>query len=42
MQIKPYESKGVEAGLLDPDCIKCGVCIPKCPKKSITMKKIEH
>ncbi len=39
MQLKPYEAKGVEAGMMDPDCIKCGVCIPKCPKGSITMRR---
>lgn len=42
MQLKPYEAKGAEAGLLDPDCIKCGACIPKCPKKSMTMRKIKQ
>lgn len=38
MQLRPYEAKGVEAGMMDPDCIKCGVCIPKCPKDSISMR----
>ena len=38
MQLKPYEAKGAEAGLLDPDCIKCGLCISKCPKKAMDMK----
>ena len=38
MQLKPYEAKGAAAGLMDPDCIKCGVCISKCPKKVIEMK----
>ena len=38
MQLKPYETKGAEAGLMDPDCIKCGVCISNCPKKVMEMK----
>ena len=42
MQLKPFDAKGSEGGLLDADCIKCGVCIPKCPKKSISMKEISE
>lgn len=38
MQLKPYEAKGSEAGMQDADCIKCGVCITKCPKKAMEMK----
>jgi len=39
MQLKPYEAKGIAAGLMDPDCIKCGKCIGSCPKKTMEMKK---
>lgn len=37
MQIKVYEAKGSDEGLMDTDCLKCGICIDKCPKKSIKM-----
>lgn len=40
MQLNPYKSKGTQNGMLDSDCIKCGKCIPKCPKGSLTMEKI--
>lgn len=33
MQLKPYESKNSEEGLLHPDCIKCGRCVSGCPLK---------
>lgn len=33
MQLKPYESKGNEDGLLHPDCLKCRRCIAGCPLK---------
>lgn len=38
MQLKPYEAKGAAAGLMDPDCIKCGKCVSGCPKKVMEMK----
>lgn len=38
MQLKPYEVKGAAAGLMDPDCIKCGKCVSGCPKKVMEMK----
>ena len=33
MQLTPYDSRGDEAGYLNPDCIKCGKCILACPTK---------
>lgn len=42
MQLKPYEAKGSEMGLLDGDCIKCGECVRKCPKKVMEMRKIKQ
>lgn len=33
MQLKPYESKNAEEGLLHADCIKCGRCVSGCPLK---------
>ena len=41
MQLKPYKAKDVADGLLDPDCIKCGTCISQCPKRSMSMRKIQ-
>lgn len=38
MQLKPYESRNDENGLLNPDCIKCGRCIKGCPLKVSEMK----
>lgn len=38
MQLKPYESRNDENGLLHPDCIKCGRCIKGCPLKVPEMK----
>lgn len=33
MQLKPYESKNTDEGLLHPDCLKCGRCAAGCPLK---------
>lgn len=38
MQLKPYESRVYEYGLLHPDCLKCGRCIDGCPIKVPVMK----
>ena len=38
MQLTPYDSRGLEKGFLDPDCIKCGKCTLACPTKIMTMK----
>lgn len=40
MQLKPYESKGDEDGLLNPDCIKCGNCTKGCPLKVPEMSPV--
>lgn len=42
MQLKPYEAKDKEEGLLDGDCIKCEKCVQKCPKKVMEMRKINN
>lgn len=33
MQLKPYESRGSEEGLLHSDCLKCRRCVAGCPLK---------
>ena len=37
MQLYPDEAKAKE-GFSDPDCLKCGKCIKKCPKKALRFK----
>lgn len=38
MQLAPNSAKWDPSGFTCGDCIKCGVCIEKCPKKSLSFK----
>lgn len=38
MQLKPYESRGDEAGYLHPDCLKCNRCVMGCPLQVPVLK----
>ena len=40
MNINLLEHK--EFGVTEPDCIKCGICISKCPKKAISLQPATH
>ncbi|MGI6554818.1 MAG: 4Fe-4S binding protein [Bacillota bacterium] len=40
MHIDLLEHK--ESGVTEPDCIKCGICISKCPKKAISLQPAAH
>lgn len=35
MQLHPYMAKGDDEGFRHQDCLKCGKCIEKCPKKAL-------
>lgn len=39
MQLAPYRAKGAEGGLADADCIKCGACVGKCPKRCMSLRE---
>lgn len=36
MQLAPYTAKGSAEGFTHSDCLKCGRCVDKCPKKALS------
>ena len=36
MQLAPISAKGDSNGFAAGDCLKCGICVEKCPKKSLS------
>ena len=36
LQLAPYTAKGNPDGFTDSDCLKCGRCVDKCPKKALS------
>lgn len=39
LQLTPYTAKGSSEGFTDADCLKCGRCVEKCPKKALSFNK---